>query len=373
MNKKGIKYWAFIVIIVVIGYFSIAERTTPLMTAAKEGNIQKVREEIAKNSRINKKGPEGVTALMLAAKNGESEVVSALIEAGAAPNLRSNYGWTALMFGSVAGSDEVVETLLKAGADPNVTSMPVPSAFETVGDYPATNALSQAIHANVSTAKILISHGANIDKSAVASAVSEEEIGLLDYFWKQNSDFSESLCSAISMKGYKKKSLIWLLKKGVDPNTSCISVCDSTDIHYSYLSDKERLKNNALSATRILVENGAEVDVICDDRAYETPLRNSLGNRNIELTRYLLENGADPNRPILYGTTVLFDAYNVEVAKLLVSHGADKNHAGDNGWDAAKSIQHNLELALERQPETTSNEYVKERKELIGYLRDSDQ
>lgn len=368
MKHTVLKYLIFVIPVVMIIWYLIPAPITPLMEAAKHGDIGKLQQEIESHAKINRKGPEGLTALMFAARNGQTEAVSLLLLAGADPNVTSNYQWTALMFASTNGYGNVVEQLLKAGANPNINSIDVPSSFETVGDYPETNALAEAIKKDVSVAKTLLKYEAIVDKKAVSAAVWSEDRELLEVFWERKADFSESICSAINLNVAKTKSLKWLLEKGVNPNTFCTGICESTSMYFSHLGEEERRRNDALQTTKLLVQYKADPDISCDERAFRTPLRNALSGRNIELTKYLLVNGADPNMPILYGKTVLFDAYDVESAKLLIAYGADKNHTGDNGWNAAKSIQQDLDFALEHQPGTTSEEYVKTRKRLIKYL-----
>lgn len=368
LKKKHRKYLVCsLLTLSCVWYFLLAQMTS-LMQAAKNGNMQTLQEEIENAVWVNRRGPEGLTALMFAAKYGQTEAVYLLLKEGANPNIKSRYNWTALMFASRSGYQDIVEELLEAGADINVVSGVVPSAFSTTSGYPETNALAQAIENNTEIAKILVQQGATIDKEAVGAAVREENLELLEDFWQRKGDFSNSLCDAIWLNYTKLESIKWLLEKGVNPDKPCPSICEATNMYFSHLKEEDKKRNDALRTTKLLVEYGADPNISCDERDFETTLRNALWGSNIELVRFLLESGADPNKRIQYGEAALFNAYDLESAKLLIEYGADIHHKADNGWIAAKSIQHYFDFALENQPATTSDEYVKARQELIQYL-----
>jgi len=368
LKRKHRKYLIYSTLALGCVWYFLPPPMTPLMQAAKDGDIHKLQKEIENYAWINRKGPEGLTALIFAAKNGHTEAVSILLEEGANPNIKTRYNWTALMFASRNGHKDVVEELIEAGANVNITSGEVPSAFATTAGYPETNALAEAIEKNTEIAKLLIEKEATIDKKVVASAVREENLELLEDFWQRKGDFSNSLCDAMWLNYTKMESIKWLLEKGVNPNEPCPSICDATKMYYSHLKGEDKERNDALRTTKLLVEYGADPNISCDERDFETPLRNALWGRNIDLVRFLLEKGADPNKRIQYGETALFTAYDLESAKLLIKYGADIHHKADNGWTAAKSIQHYLDFALERQPSTTSEEHVRTKQKLIQYL-----
>lgn len=62
---------------------------TPLMMAAEEGNLSRVKQYIPK-SQINQKNDSGYTALALSVKSGKFEVVQELLRQGSDINSRNN-------------------------------------------------------------------------------------------------------------------------------------------------------------------------------------------------------------------------------------------------------------------------------------------
>ena len=115
-------------------------RETPLMLAARAGDMALVKVILDRTAQVNAVEDEGFTALMMAngatptnsipagirgwdvfgIQVGRAEVMEALLVAGAKPNLRNKKGETALHWASELGNADIVRVLLKNGADPNI-------------------------------------------------------------------------------------------------------------------------------------------------------------------------------------------------------------------------------------------------------------
>ena len=73
---------------------------------------------IAKGAEVNLRSRDGTTALMYAARNGDTQAVNALLRSGASVNMADNEGETTLMKAAASScSEETVRALLSAGAD----------------------------------------------------------------------------------------------------------------------------------------------------------------------------------------------------------------------------------------------------------------
>jgi|GEM_PF-372398 len=90
---------------------------TPLIDAAREGNIALVKDLLEKNVDIEGKSLKGKTALHYAAANGKVEVARLLLRKGADANVRDKDWHTALMMAANYGCNETVQALLDYGAD----------------------------------------------------------------------------------------------------------------------------------------------------------------------------------------------------------------------------------------------------------------
>lgn len=94
-----------------------SEADTVLLNASRDGNVEIIKSQIARQANVNAKDENGRTALMLASLNGNPNAVKALLDAHADVNAKGTYGTTALM--DAIGHESVVRLLLAATADVN--------------------------------------------------------------------------------------------------------------------------------------------------------------------------------------------------------------------------------------------------------------
>ncbi len=86
-------------------------------TAVQQGDVQAVRDELARGVDVNAPDHHGQTALMLAAHAGNLQLVEVLIAQRASLNTTAKYGLSALMLAVVAGHEDVALLLADAGAE----------------------------------------------------------------------------------------------------------------------------------------------------------------------------------------------------------------------------------------------------------------
>jgi len=101
---------------------------TPLMTAARTGNLGPVRALLARGADVNARERRGQTSLMWASAEGHAEVVRALLRAGADFRAPLPTGFTPLFFAVREGRTDVVRMLLAAGVDVNEAMQPKKSS-----------------------------------------------------------------------------------------------------------------------------------------------------------------------------------------------------------------------------------------------------
>lgn len=77
---------------------------------------------IEKGATIDVQNHSGYTPLMAAAQTGHNKLVRFLLEKGANPNLATSSGDTALIYASMFGNAETVQALLDKGADRKATN-----------------------------------------------------------------------------------------------------------------------------------------------------------------------------------------------------------------------------------------------------------
>ena len=273
---------------------------TPLMQAARLGNVETVRALLASGADPNAKEKNGEqTALMWAIAERHSKVTEELVRNKVDVNARSKNGATALMF-AARGDADSTRTLLVAGADPNVQ----------IPDWGGTALIIASTMGKTNVVQVLLDKGADPnlrDKNsftALHAAVRDSDYG---------EDQGQRAAAVATLKV--------LLKHGADVNAR---------LH------QEKPTVRALNEVSF---EGA------------TPLALAAEVNSLDVIKALVEGGADPNIATEKGTTPLIlaaggatdeqrprspeeRALAVHTARFLVEHGADVNAAGDFGWTA---------------------------------------
>ena len=126
-----------------------------LIDAADRGDIDNIRELLAKESgiNVNQQGAFGATALMRSAFRGDTVTIQMLLDAGANVNIRDIGGATALHLAARSGSRNAVELLLEYGAEVN--------DIDKEGYTPALRAIQNK---RSRVLKVLVKNGANINE-----------------------------------------------------------------------------------------------------------------------------------------------------------------------------------------------------------------
>jgi ankyrin repeat protein len=94
-----------------------------LISASKNGEVEKVKTMISKGADVNEKDSYGSTAIIYAVKSGNCDCVNILIKSGADTNIRNIEAWTPLLMATKAGNVAIVKSLLDNGADPNLKGL----------------------------------------------------------------------------------------------------------------------------------------------------------------------------------------------------------------------------------------------------------
>ena len=113
---------------------TIANKTTPLMHAARLGDCGIAAELIQCGTALNARNDDGNNALWLACFSGNINLISLLIESGVNPDNQNDNGTTCLMYASSAGKTEVVAELLKAGANTRLKLVDGYTALDVAGN-----------------------------------------------------------------------------------------------------------------------------------------------------------------------------------------------------------------------------------------------
>ena len=213
-QARPVHYLWVLLLVSVLGGCS-REAYSPLMNAAKDGNLAAVQQYLAQGADINAQTSKGKQALMLAASEGHAPVVRLLLEHGAMVDARDSFGTTALIVAATAGHTEVVKLLLEHGADPQ--------ARDDSGGTPLVNA---TFFGHSDAARAVLAKSPPLDKQdgeellLLAAGLGHGDIvaALLDHGVDVNGRGLKNRTALMAATAFNRLDVVRiLLKRGADP------------------------------------------------------------------------------------------------------------------------------------------------------------
>ena len=257
----------------------------PLADAARSRNVQAVRTLIRQGANVNAQEADGTTALHWAVRAGDASMVEALLRARASVIVRNRYGVTPLSLAAEAGSPALVERLLKAGAD-----------AKSVVTEGQTVLMVAARTGNADVIRQLVAYGADVNAK-------ESWMGETALMWAaaaNNVAAVRTLAELGAQVNARSATIAYPEQKPAEPSNyvgSFVPKGQWTPLLYA-------ARENAIDASRALVEAGADVNI--QDPEGVTPLLEAVLNMHYDLARVLIDLGANPKVADNAGMTPLF-------------------------------------------------------------------
>jgi uncharacterized protein len=360
-------------------FLTLATNAAPAKSAvadaAMRGDRQSVRELLRTKTDVNVPQIDGTTALHWAVQADDLELVDLLIKAGAKVSAANVAGATPLQLAAVNGKPAMLERLIVSGADPS-------ASLTKSGD---TALMMAARTGKVDAVRVLLDRGAKINAqetwggtSALMWAVSEKHPDVAKLLIERGADVnarSYYVPSAAGRgfegttpvpnktgEGFEEFASGWLTPlmlaaRENDLESAKLLVAAGADINAQAGDGKDSLSlaffDGSYDVADFLIDSHAKVNQ--SDAQRFTPLFWAVDRRNMEtapnfpwmetrdplpLIKKLLDAGADPNALInstprarmregsprlVYATALMRAALagDVELAKLLLAHGAD--------------------------------------------------
>ncbi|HLF12210.1 MAG TPA: ankyrin repeat domain-containing protein [Gammaproteobacteria bacterium] len=330
-------------------------------TAARNADVEQVRELIAARADVNEPEADGTSALLWAAYQSSPELVALLLEAGADPNAPNQFGITPLLQASRYGDAATMAALLKGGADIE--------AAQREGETPL---MAAARAGSVAAVKLLLEHGANPnavesleDQTALMWAAAEGHFDVVEALLNAGADPNlKARVSELNKRSTRTDfptggftALMWAARNGDEVIVRRL-IEAGADLNLTNGDGATAMMlaivNDRFDMAAVLIQLGADAndgslyqavemrDATTDWRAKDgSRLRADHPNEltALDLTRLLLEAGADPNKPFvgqMHSASMCCDtnangtpffraavAADVEGLKLLLAHGAD--------------------------------------------------
>ena len=356
------------------------EGITPLAMASLYGNAPLIARLLKAGADAKETGMNGQTMLMLAARNGNPDAVKMLVGAGADVNARETMrGTTALMWAVEQQHPEAVKALLEAGADfaakSNLAGLPrnyMASRVNTADVEAAAKRYADAAR-NGRTYQEQLEFEQN--RGAVFAGSRRQQAGAQQAAGQQAAaaaaandanDTDVVVAGLVGSGGGGLTALVFAAREG-DIESAKVLLDAGADVNqtteYGWTPLLTATNNRHYKLASYLIQRGADVNRA--NKGGWAPLYLATDNRNIEggdfpvpkpdmdhleFIRTLLDHGANPNARVKdntltrtiftmqwffeSGATAFIRAAqssDIDLMKLLLSHGADPKLATDFG------------------------------------------
>ena len=254
------------------------------------GNLQAVKQHLAKGLDINAKNKDGVTALQIATLLGQYEIAELLVQKGADVNTKANDGTTALHSAAFLGRYKEAKLLLENRIDANIRDNDGTTAIDILNlDWRTTQFVAQMLSLRVDKEKV--EDGRNKIKKLLG-----QQVASLDNQSNQSDFVGQSLHEAVlvgNLEGVKRHIVAKSDLNQKDPN---LQGQGASALHIASIFGQ-------LEIVELLIQAG--VDLNQADREGSTPVHAAAFFCHEKILLSLLNAGATPNQPDNKGTTPL--------------------------------------------------------------------
>lgn len=310
-------------------------RLSPVCLAAREGHLDMLKFLIengatknAVNDYVDNIIPPAPfylaarnTPLCIAAKKGHLDVVKFLIQKNA-NTINDNYT-TALCVACEAGQIEIAKLLVENGADVHIPC-------SDVYGYDTTPLCYAAKHGHLEIVKFLVEKGAKVNESSPHNltplyAACDDNLAQFRATHLPSDEFIDQITALdLSLRGRAHSDVAkFLIEQGANVNVACDDGVSPLFLVASV---------GPLDVARFLVEKGAKVNAIGFEGM--TPLHLAAAGGQLDIAKLLVENGASVHVKSVDGITPLHIATfmgQLDIAKLLVEKGANVNSVNTKG------------------------------------------
>jgi len=290
---------------------------TPLVAAARKGNLDITKLLIAKGADINFQDAREETPLMAAAEYGTLEMVEYLLSKGANLEEFSRGEGTVLSVAARGGNLEIVKYFVSKGFDLDA---------KTRGEGTPLSVAARSGHLEV--VKYLLSKGADINAQTygegtpLSVAARSGYLEVVQFLIEKGADINsetrgEGTPLSVAARSGHTEVVQYLLEKGAEMDAN--STGEGTPLSVA-------ARSGHLETVKLLIERGADINA--QTYGEGTPLSVAARSGHAEVVTYLLSKGADINADTRgEGTplTVAARSGHLYIVRILLENGADIN------------------------------------------------
>ena len=269
---------------------------TPLLFAARHGDVEAGRRLVAAGADVDDRAPTGASALVVAAHSGHLDFARFALGAGADPN-DIGAGYTALHAAILRGDLELTTALLGAGADPNAR----------------------------------LERGTPLRRAGQDWAIAPQLVSATPYWlaaYYQEADLMRALAAwgaDPALTTLERWAYVFERAGGIGPPhvaggfqtplLAAVSGANNRGRRFnSSLRNPDREEHTAYEAAKVAIEHGADVNRT--DHGGTAPLHSAAQRNYATLVELLAANGAELNLKDGRGTTALTLAERAEARRL---------------------------------------------------------
>lgn len=282
----------------------------PLNDAAAIGNIEKVKELIAKGYNVNTRDKDNWTPLHRAILAGHKEIAEFLIANGADVNAKNNIGAIPIMLAAIRDYNDIVEILIKNGAEKTIYVAAAQGDIESV---------KTMLKKDPNLASAL---AANDGWSALHWAAYMDRPDVIKLLIENGADVN--IRDGIN----NVTPLFWAVRKG-RLDAAKLLIDKGADVKIKMKEGQTLLHTpGTLETARLLIDNGADVNAKDDNGI--SPLHSIATKENLNAVQRVI---VDKNGWRTYSTFKTefekqrdaAEKVTAEIAELLITKGADVN------------------------------------------------
>ena len=281
------------------------------------GDKEAIRDMVKKGISVNGRG--GITPLQFAAQRGDADMCKLLLELGADASLKSEENTVSLKFAVGSGDLDTVKVLLEKASFAEKSK----GLLAAISKHNAE--MLKMILNSVENPLALIKHDEKMLDFYLVRLIRHDEMKIL-----MENGLEMQLWTAARL------GMLEIIDKHIKSGMAIDSLSPKNLSDNTLTPLQLAVEANQVNAAKLLLEYGANPNVIDEPRGHTTPLRWAVEEGNAAMVSLLLSHGAIVGKDLEYDDGLLLRAVvenRYEIVELLLKAGANPNCPPEDKYD----------------------------------------